>query len=242
MRNDLYCEMFKQEDYYWWHVSRRNLILQALALEKPNQRLKIFDAGCGTGALLSDLKRRGYQCFGGDISLDSLRFCRKRGLKNIQLLNFEEELPFRNNTFDAITCLDVLEHVERDGFLLLEFYRILRPKGRMYLTVPAYNFLMSYWDHMVGHKRRYFRKDLVNLLENSGFRICRSSYFYSFLLLPVLLFRLIKSFIGNQNSDFVEVSRWLNQFLILIAKAEQFLVLNRGIPFGLSIFVEAEKY
>ena len=45
--------------------------------------------------------------------------------------------PFRDNAFDALLCLDVLEHVEDDGFMLAEIARVLKPKGCLVLTTPA---------------------------------------------------------------------------------------------------------
>jgi SAM-dependent methyltransferase len=239
MRKDLYGEMFVQEKTYWWHVAKRRLVCEAIGKAKKSQ--KILDAGCGTGALITDLEKLGYQCWGGDASPEALKFCQKRGLKNFWLLNFEKKLPTKNNFFDKISCLDVLEHVAKDDNLLKEFSRTLETNGRLYITVPAYRFLWSYWDQMLGHKRRYSKGELVELLNNCGFRVCRASYFNSFLLLPVFVIRCFKSGIKDQKSDFVEVPKWLNFLLIVVSRIESFFVLKSLTPFGLSIFVEAQK-
>ena len=45
--------------------------------------------------------------------------------------------PFRDNSFDAALCLDVLEHVQDDSFMLAEIARVLRPRGSLVLTTPA---------------------------------------------------------------------------------------------------------
>ena len=45
--------------------------------------------------------------------------------------------PFRDNAFDSLLCLDVLEHVEDDGLMLAEIARVLKPKGSLVLTAPA---------------------------------------------------------------------------------------------------------
>lgn len=45
--------------------------------------------------------------------------------------------PFRNNSFEAALCLDVLEHVENDCFMLAEIAHVLKPKGSLVLTAPA---------------------------------------------------------------------------------------------------------
>ena len=55
-------------------------------------------------------------------------------------------LPFEAGTFDAIVSMDVLEHISDDALALREFYRVLKPGGRVVLMVPAYPHLWSEHD------------------------------------------------------------------------------------------------
>jgi ubiquinone/menaquinone biosynthesis C-methylase UbiE len=53
-------------------------------------------------------------------------------------VGYGEELPFEDNSFDAILSFDVLEHVRSVGKTLDECYRVLRPQGQMFLVFPSY--------------------------------------------------------------------------------------------------------
>lgn len=242
MRKDLYDEMFLQEKTYWWHVAKRSLVHEAMAKNlKYTNTSKVLDAGCGTGAMLEELTKKYKNCFGSDVSPKSISFCKQREINNVRVVNFEKKLPFKTRFFDAITCLDVLEHVTGDQELLNEFHRVLVPGGRLYLTVPAYNFFWTYWDEMLGHKRRYRRSDLIKKLKIAGFTVKYSSYFYSFLVPVTLVFRLIKSVTKNHNSDFIQVHPVVNTILLWLCRVERWVVFNFSVLVGLSIFLEVKK-
>lgn len=242
MREDLYDEMFLQEKTYWWHVAKRALVQETISRDiKATANFRILDAGCGTGAMLEELAKKYWSCFGADVSPKSISFCKQRGIKNVRAVNFEKKLPFKNNFFNVITCLDVLEHVTNDQKLLGEFYRILTPGGRLYLTVPAYNFFWTYWDEILGHKRRYRRSDLIKRLKKTGFAVGRSSYFYSFLVPVALAFRFIKSVTKSRHSDFVQIPPIINTILLWLCRIERFIIFNFSVPLGLSIFLEMRK-
>lgn len=241
MQKKLYTEMFFQEKTYWWHVSKRRLVQRAINKVTSTPGSKLLDAGCGTGAMLEEVTSRFGSVYGADGSPESLKFCKKRGLTNIKLVDFEQKLPYQANYFDAIVCLDVLEHISNDNKLLQNFYRILRPGGRLYLTVPAYQFLWSYWDEVLGHQRRYRKSALKRLIKKNRLEVIQSSYFYSFLIPAVLVFRSLKSFLKNRNSDFIVIPSILNQLLLGLSFLERILMRAITLPIGLSIFLVAEK-
>ena len=119
MRKDLYHEMYQLESTYWWHVGRRQLILQLLnsvQSDFPRVSCRLFDAGSGTGMLLSELADYG-QIAGLDISEEALSFCKRRGLKDLIKSDFSKPLPIRSNSQHVVTCLDVAEHVDNDRSL-----------------------------------------------------------------------------------------------------------------------------
>lgn len=233
--------MFSQEKKYWWHVAKRRLVQSAMNKVTNQADSKLLDAGCGTGAMLEEISSKFRLVYGADGSPESIKFCKKRDLTNVKLVDFEKRLPYQANYFDAIVCLDVLEHVKKDSKLLSEFYRILRAGGKLYLTVPAYQFLWSYWDEILGHQRRYRKSALKLLIKNSHFKIIQSSYFYSFLIPVVLIFRPLKSFLKNRDSDFVIIPAIFNQFLLGLSFIERTLLSFITLPTGLSIFTVAEK-
>ena len=70
-----------------------------------------------------------------------------------------EELPFEDDSFDFAVCLDVIEHLDDDLQTLRELRRVVRPGGRLLVTVPAYPSLWSSHDVVNHHRRRYTRAE-----------------------------------------------------------------------------------
>jgi SAM-dependent methyltransferase len=79
--------------------------------------------------------------------------------------------------FDTIICLNVLEHVEDDSGALQAMRRMLAPKGRLILLVPALPALYGTMDRALGHHRRYQRTPLTSLLQATGFKVAHVEYF-----------------------------------------------------------------
>jgi len=239
MRKDLYQEMYRQEQYYWWHRAKRELV--KLFLPKKST-LKILDIGCGTGKLVEELEYKG-DVWGVDRSKLAVAFCRNRGLKNI----YQDRLPELKKVeqkFDVVTCLDVLEHVIDDDKTCDTISRLLKKNGRVIITVPAYPWLFSYWDKMLGHKRRYTPKSLTKVVENSKLKITKISYLYSFLLPIVIPFRFVREHLFSSSepkSDFIEIPPMLHSILLTTAILEQKILKYINIRFGLSIICIATK-
>ena len=238
MRPDLYSQLYSQEEYYWWHRAKRHLVKQFL----PTQRkLRILDIGCGTGKLLQELSASG-SVWGVDSSTQAIAFCRRRGIKQV----YQQQLPRLQlkQKFDVITCLDVLEHVADDTAALQVINQLLKPHGRLILTVPAYPWLYSYWDKILGHHRRYNRSQLYKLIIDSGLVPIKLSFVYSFLLPIVIPFRWLRQRLFRRQkpqSDFIELPRLLHRLLLVIAKLEQRLLSYINLPFGLSLICVAQK-
>jgi ubiquinone/menaquinone biosynthesis C-methylase UbiE len=97
---------------------------------------KVLDAGCGTGEMARELKGRGYEVWGLDIAEPMIRYARERcGSGRFQAGDLEH-LPFRDNTFDAVVCLGVVEYLETDERSLREIRRVLRPGGQAVISTP----------------------------------------------------------------------------------------------------------
>lgn len=242
MRSDLYAQMYHQEEHYWWYISRRNLVKQLLP---SGRRLQILDIGCGTGKLLEELQDYG-QAFGIDFNSRAIKFCRQRRLK----LVYRDKFPslrssLRRKTFDVITCLDVLEHIDDDTAALRTITKLLRPGGRLIMTVPAYPWLFSYWDEISGHYRRYSRPHLLQVLKKAGLQPVKISHLYSFLMPIAIPFRYLRHLLFKHKtppSDFITLHPLVNNFLFSLATFEQFLLRYFNFPFGLSLVCIAEKH
>jgi SAM-dependent methyltransferase len=79
--------------------------------------------------------------------------------------------------FDTIICLNVLEHVDDDISALQAIRRMLAPRGRLILLVPALPALYGTIDKALGHHRRYKRPPLTSLLTATGFTVAHIEYF-----------------------------------------------------------------
>ena len=94
----------------------------------------LLDVPAGTGALAVRLKEMGFSVFCCDInpslfSADPIEI--RKG-------DLSASLPYSSNSLDFITCIEGLEHVENPFNAIREFHRLLRPGGRLFLSLPNY--------------------------------------------------------------------------------------------------------
>ena len=241
--------LFEMEQKHFWHVGRREIILDVLRRDIPDLAgSRMLETGCGNGNILWYLKQNGINIEGGDIFLEGLNFCRKRAgsvaLYQINIL----ALPF-NDKFDVIGAFDVLEHIDDDKKALAEMSRTLKSEGNLILTVPAHRFLWSYFDEASSHKRRYSKLEMVTKLEQAGFAVKKASY-YMFFLFPLLAaIRLIGNARHRRDNRKINVKSSLevrtvpvvNEVFLGLLRLERFLLRYFDLPFGTSLLVLAEK-
>lgn len=242
-----YAEMYKLESFYWWFVARRDL-LESLVKEIVTENLEeldrpaLLDVGCGTGINFSVLSKYG-ETFSTDASEEALGFCRTRGIRSLVRANLEA-LPFENSTFNVITALDVLEHVDDDLSAMDELLRVSKQDGVLVITVPAYGFLWSEHDEALHHRRRYGASELRNKLTKAGFEVERITFYITFLFFPILFMRFAQSLSKKSieaKTSHVILPGWLNSFLIGILSFERVLLRWLNFPFGVSIVCLARK-
>ena len=232
-----YEEMYRLEGSYWWYIARRSLA-EELLIAEINRRdsVRMLDVGCGTGANAIAFERLA-PTVGIDSSMDALHFCRKRGLQRVTLTPLED-LPFGSGSFDIITALDVLEHSDDDLRCLREIHRVLKPRGLVLITVPAYGFLWSEHDEALKHRRRYTAHELRNKLTVTGFEVVRTSYFISTLFVPILALRIwqgLRKDSTHPRTSIQVLPNWLNSALVGLLGLERKLFHRINIPFGVSI-------
>lgn len=242
-----YRVMYEIETTYWWFVARRDLVREWIAAdarargEKPGD-WSVFDIGCGTGANGLMLEEFG-RVHGTDMSQEALTLSRERGHSRLARCRIEN-LCFADDAFDAITALDMLEHVDDDLGGMKELYRVCKPGGTLLVTVPAYGFLWSEHDEALHHRRRYTASELRNKLSVSGFEVERISYFISFLFFPVLAMRFWQNLFKRSVSpktDLVLLPAFVNQCLIWLLAFERWMTRFINFPVGVSIICTARK-
>ena len=98
---------------------------------------KILDIGSGTGSLLSKLNTK-FDVYAIDINLKLIKISKKKGLKSC-LADLEKGLPFKDNTFDGIMIVDVIEHIKCPYLVMEEILRCLKEEGILLIFTPPYD-------------------------------------------------------------------------------------------------------
>ena len=243
MMEHTYPILFRVEQSHWWHIGRRRILagfVEEICRNVTDRRPRILDVGCGTGANLIMLSKYG-DAEGVDVSEDALAFCRERGLDKVKL-GAGEELPYDDGTFDLVTALDVVEHMDDDLAGLSEMQRVLRPGGRVLLFVPTFMFLWGLQDEVSNHRRRYRLPQLRRVLEQAGFEVERTTYANITFFAPILLIRQLMRLTGIKTSseNNITVSS-LNGFLGRVFGAESTILRYVNLPFGVSGLCVARK-
>ena len=229
-----YEKMYKFEEGYWWWIGKREIVKGIINRLNSDFRT-ILDVGCGTGLNLIYLKHYG-TVIGLDFSKEALDFCKLRAAENLIQAD-AEKVPFKDDTFDLITALDLLEHLD-DGDVLKEFHRVLKPNAYLVVSVPAFKFLWCKHDEVLHHKRRYNKDQLGGILEQNGFLIKKITYWNSFLFLPIVMMKLIKRKAMKKQelkTDVEELPNIVNMIFAFILRIESHLISHVNLPVGVSV-------
>ena len=241
MQQHTYSIMYEEEGTHWWFVGRRRILSQ-MAREALQGKTspRILDVGCGTGANLEMLGELG-RADGVDISEDALAFCKARGLDRVRL-GAAEKMPYEDASFDLVTALDVVEHLDDDVAGLEEMLRVLKPGGRALFFVPAFMFLWGVQDDVSHHRRRYTRESLLKSVRAAGFQVVRSTYANTALFAPIALGRFLMRATGYrpESENNLNLSIF-NRPLAALFGGERHWLKRHSLPFGVSIICIAEK-
>jgi SAM-dependent methyltransferase len=243
MQQHTYSIMRKVEGHHWWFAGRRKIIesfLAGIARNWKIDRPHILDVGCGTGANLEMLAQFG-DAEGVDVSPEALAFCRERGLKQVHH-GEAEHLPFADGSFDLVTGLDVVEHLDDDLAGLKEMRRVLRLGGYCFIFVPAFMFLWGVQDDISHHRRRYTLNGIKRVVHEAGFDVERVTYANITFFAPILLGRLLMRVTGIRpaSENNIPVGP-LNGILGRIFGAESSILRHVNLPFGVSAICVAKR-
>lgn len=225
MRDEGFRVTLDHEADHWWFRSRRDLIMRqvgraARSAGYPRRKLRILDFGCGTGHNLPF-----FSVFGEVLGADRLRHENYPTSRNseFRILDADRDLSALTASFDIVTALDVLEHLDDDVEGLRRIGGLLADGGRVVLTVPAYRWLWSGEDVISEHRRRYTQNQLLRVCESAGFRVEYSSYF-NLSILPgmalVVWARRLSAGGTGTTSNLSRMPKWINRALYEITAKE----------------------
>ena len=241
MEDELLDEYAHAAEGHWWFAARRRILASVVEplLDAGRPQL-MLDAGTGSGGMGPLLERYG-RLVGVDVSRHLLGLARPR-IERLAAASLVA-LPFRAQVFDAMFACDVLEHVADETAALGELRRVARPDGRLVLTVPAFGFLWGEHDEVNHHYRRYTRARLAAVLDATGWRALRLSYFNTLLFLPIAGIRLAagqRRSAEPPHSDLAwRLPRIVNTALETIFASERHLMRHVDLPFGVSLLAVA---
>lgn len=225
------------ERRHFWFAGRAELV-RGLLPDPLVRGHDVLDVGCGTGSTLADLQRRGARATGVDALPESVVIASGRCPAARVLEGRADELPFADGTFDGVTLLDVLEHVDEQP-ALADVRRVLRPRGWLLVTVPAGQWLWSHRDDDAGHLRRYSRRRLEAALTESGFAIERFARYQCALFPMVVVTRFLGRSANAWRDREERIPRALNDFLTLVNRNEARVATRVTLPWGSSLAVLA---
>jgi len=140
VRNDL--TFYDQQAPHWWNETAtvyplrhlNPLRFQYFDRTIPHwEGLRVLDVGCGGGYTCEFLARRGAKVWGIDPSAACIEAAQSHAKQELLSIRYcqgaGEQLPFGDRTFDIVTCVDVLEHVDSPSQTLAEIGRVLKPGG-----------------------------------------------------------------------------------------------------------------
>lgn len=235
------------EQRHFWFTARNRVIQDWLTRSlRDSAKVRILEVACGNGTVLTYLRQAGLHVLGVDLFRTALRRCRSRARVPVYQAD-ALRLPFRE-AFGVVGLFDCLEHFDHPERILTEARRVLAPNGFVLVTVPALQALYGWVDRLSGHRRRYSRADLVALLESSGFKVFRVSYFMTGVLPMMVVSRVLSEWrfhnMPDEQKPFPDqfkVHPGINGVLGWICAIDRLLMRAVNLPIGGSLIAAASK-
>lgn len=133
---------------------------------------RVLDAGAGIGTFTAALASgRELVALEPDPAFAPALRQRFAATPNVQVLERAVEELDATEPFDTVLCLNVLEHIAGDEAVLRRFHSLLQPGGALLLLVPAHPAAFGRIDSVLGHERRYAKRELGAKLRAAGFEV-----------------------------------------------------------------------
>lgn len=230
-----YARLYRE---HWWWQAREAIVIATIRRFQLPPDLEILDVGCGDALSFPALSRFG-SVRGIEID-DSLLDPGGPFRDRIETRPLGDSLYNRSDwRFDLITALDVVEHISDDHEAVGIMVRMLRPKGVLIVTVPAFQLLWDHHDEINHHYRRYTLSRLREALSGHGLNIVEQRYVFRSLFAPKLAVRLLNTGRQKKVAQYAIPRQRINSALIKACLLEDHLLRQLPIPFGTSALAVA---
>ncbi len=125
---------------------------------------KVCDIACGNGELAINLCNESFETYAIDIGTSKIEYLKSKNINAYR--GTVEKTPFKSDYMDIVIATEILEHVYNPLEVIKEIYRILKPKGKCYISVPY----MRNCDCQ-SHVRQFDITDIYTLVVNNGFEV-----------------------------------------------------------------------
>lgn len=225
-------------------------VVERLVLEEKVHK-KVLDIPCGEGAFTKRLTEKNVDVHSADCE-NIIRFS---GAK-FSVADMNEKLPYRDEEFDGVVCIDGIEHIERPFDFIKECRRIVKPEGFLIISTPNISALRSRWRWLLTgfhnkckaplnernpmplhHITMVSLPELRYRLETNGFTIAKIATnrvkFFTWLYFFLVPFSFLRTFIvfkkESNNEMLKEINRQVlkQMFSIPVLFGETLIVLAR---------------
>jgi len=239
MERAVYDAMAELDERHWWYRARREVLAELIRRRaRPPEDARVLEIGCGTGHNLKMLAE-----FGTVDAIEVDSTARAIAEKRLGRTVFDSPLPelsgLAERHYDLVGAFDVVEHIRDDQAAIAGIARLLKPGGRLVVTVPAHPWMWSAHDVANHHQRRYSRRALKSLIERSPLRLEGIGYFNSLLFPLAVAERLASKIRGKDEANLALPPGPINQALERVFAAERRLIGRVPLPPGLSLFAVA---
>lgn len=239
MERAVYEAMAEHDERHWWYRARREVVAALIRRKvRPPKNAALLEIGCGTGHNLSMLGQ-----FGNVDALEVDDVARGLAEERLGHKVLSSPLPelssVPDNRYDMVAALDVIEHIPDDKSALEGISRVLKPGGKLVMTVPAHQWMWSAHDVVNHHQRRYSKRALQQLIEGSPLKLEAIGYLNSLLFPLALAERLASKLTGREEANLAPPAAPVNYALERIFAAERGVIGRFPLPPGLSLFAVA---
>ena len=230
-----YAEVYRDlyRNHWWWRARERAILTEIRKLGfVQDGTAQILDVGCGDGLLFDALhpfgEVRGVEADPATLSQDS------RWRKQIFQQPFDASFQ-PSQRFDLILMLDLLEHLEDPEAALRHARCLLKPNGKLIMTVPAFQSLWTSHDDLNHHFIRYSRSSFSRLAAQAGVQLEQLRYLYHWTC-PVKLAIRLREYLFRTVAAAPRVpGSVMNAICYGVSRFEQLTLSRWGMPFGSSL-------